>query len=448
MNSMINFKRYGLIKTHYLSIGILFMIFLFFSCKSTSEPESISPYEIALVIDQVTEIMVHDVTNPPLAARFFAYICLSGLEALNDSSSKAVTSKINAYPMISDDTKSRPQGHPQITAVLAMLHTSAFLQPSGYKHAANIEAFKKKLLGIGFSPKIIEESEVYSKAISENVIKFALNDGYNKTSNFPRYTPLNSEGSWFPTPPGYFPPVEPYFSTIRSFFLDSASQFLSEPPTIFSNEKNSDFYKMLEEVYTQDLTEEKKMIASFWDCNPFALEDKGHLVIGLKKISPGAHWMGIANIACKDAGLDFNKSMEVNAVLAMTLQDAFITCWDEKFRSNRMRPETAIRKYIDPNFIPFLQTPPFPEYLSGHSVASTAAAKILTHYFGHEFSYRDTVEIKFGLPARDFGSFEQAAEEAAISRLYGGIHYRDGIEQGQKQGKKVGDWVVAKLLTD
>ncbi|MFD2035709.1 vanadium-dependent haloperoxidase [Belliella marina] len=435
------------LKTAFSNSIIGLILLTIYSCQpSSNQPEGISPYEISQVIDQVTEVMVHDVTNPPLAARFFAYICLSGLEALDDSATNILTAKINEYPGISKEKNSKSQIHPQISAVLAMLHTASSLQPSGFNHSDHIENFKAKHIALGFSQQTILDSEVYAKSISKQILKFALSDRYNQTSNLPRYSALKTEGSWYPTPPGYFPPVEPYFHTVRPFFLDSSSQFTPIPPISFSDRKDSEFFKLADEVYSQSLTEEKKTIASFWDCNPFALEDRGHLMIGLKKISPGAHWMGIANIACKDAELEFIKVMEINTVLAMTLQDAFMACWDEKYRSNRIRPETAIRKHIDPKYTPLLQTPPFPEYLSGHSVASTASAVILTHYFGGGFAYTDTVEMKYGLPARSFSSFGHAAEEAAISRFYGGIHYMDGIVEGQKQGDLVGKKVLEKLF--
>ncbi|MEP7319387.1 MAG: haloperoxidase, partial [Panacibacter sp.] len=106
---------------------------------------------------------------------------------------------------------------------------------------------------------------------------------------------------------------------------------------------------------------------------------------------------------------------------------------------------TAIRKYIDPQWTPLLQTPPFPEYLSGHSVISAASAVILTHYFGDSFSYTDSVEVTYGLPSRTFKSFQQAAEEAGVSRFYGGIHFMDAITNGQQQGAKVGEWVLQKI---
>ncbi|HSJ66408.1 MAG TPA: vanadium-dependent haloperoxidase [Anditalea sp.] len=440
-----NFQKYIALSAK-LGFGtiVILMMTIFYSCNS-QEPEPILSQEIAEVIDQVTEIMVHDVTNPPLAARFYSYICLAGMEAIRpgDDSLSALMANINGY--ISDTEIINPNIDPRMSAIFAMLHTAKKLQPSGYEHQANIDAFLNKMHERGFSKNVIAQSQLHGETISNNVMAYALQDNYNKTSNRPRYTPKKIEGNWYPTPPGYFPPVEPYFNTLRPFFLDSATQFIPNQPAAFSTQTDSEFFKMMNEVYQQELTDDKRFIAAFWDCNPFALEDNGHLMIGLKKISPGAHWMGIANIAIKDSALDFEKAMEINGILAMTLNDAFIACWDEKYRSDRIRPETAIRKYIDPKYRPLLQTPPFPEYLSGHSVASTASSIVLSHYFGEHFAYTDTVEVKYGLEPRKFESFAQAAQEAAISRLYGGIHYMDAIVEGQVQGKKVGEWTLQKI---
>ena len=127
------------------------------------------------------------------------------------------------------------------------------------------------------------------------------------------------------------------------------------------------------------------------------------------------------------------------------MADAFISCWDEKYRSNLIRPETLINKYIDENWTPILQTPPFPEYTSGHSVVSGAAAVVLTDIFGDNFSFNDDTETPYGLPIRPFNSFNEASAEAAISRMYGGIHYRAAVEVGLDQGRKLGKYVVNHL---
>jgi hypothetical protein len=157
--------------------------------------------------------------------------------------------------------------------------------------------------------------------------------------------------------------------------------------------------------------------------------------------------MGIVGIASRKANVDILRSAEAYARTAIALADGFISSWDEKYRSNLVRPETVINRYLDPGWQPLLQTPPFPEYTSGHSVISTAAATVLTDAFGDGFAFSDSTEIEYGLPVRSFTSFNQAAAEAAISRLYGGIHYRRAIEQGTIQGRKVGEHVVSRLKT-
>jgi hypothetical protein len=191
--------------------------------------------------------------------------------------------------------------------------------------------------------------------------------------------------------------------------------------------------------------EERLAIAKFWDCNPYVSHHTGHVMFATKKITPGGHWMGIAAIACKQDNADFMKSTQAYTLTSIALADAFISCWDEKYRSNLVRPETVINRHIDEEWAPALQTPPFPEYTSGHSVISRAAAIALTSIFGENFSYHDDVEEEYGLPARDFNSFIEASEEAAVSRLYGGIHYRPAIDNGVAQGEKVGKYVVANI---
>ena len=156
--------------------------------------------------------------------------------------------------------------------------------------------------------------------------------------------------------------------------------------------------------------------------------------------------MNITHVACKKAKADYSQSAEAYVRVALSLIDGFISCWDEKYRSNRIRPDTAIRKYIDPEWEPLLQTPPFPEYISGHSVVSGASAEVLSHFFGDNFSYRDSVEQDFGLPPRSFQSFRDATKEAALSRFYGGIHFMDANINGLQLGEKIGRQVLSRYL--
>jgi hypothetical protein len=198
---------------------------------------------------------------------------------------------------------------------------------------------------------------------------------------------------------------------------------------------------------SKQLTEEHRALVAFWDDNPYVMQVRGHAMFATKKASPGGHWMGITGIAAQKSGANLLESAEAYARTAIALADGFISCWDEKFRSNLIRPETVINAHLDEAWTPLLQTPPFPEYPSGHSVISTAAAEVLTDQFGDGFAFDDTTEVLYGLPARAFGSFRQAAAEAAISRLYGGIHFRMAIEEGSVQGRRVGEHVIRRIQT-
>jgi len=431
------------------NLYILFLLLLCFSCNKKSEDApQLSNKVIGRAVNAMTDVMVHDVTNPPLGARFFSYALLAGYEtiALHDPAYPTMHGRLNDFPVIEKPIINGPYSY-QLGAVLALLETAKKVQPSG----SMLLEFESDLLdscrSIGFTDDMIIASRELGAGISKQILAYAKADKYNLISNYPRYEPTEGPGRWYPTPPGYFPPVEPYFNTVRPFTLDSSAQFKPDPPVAFSEDKNSLFYKMMMDNYNVKPEGEAAAVAAFWDCNPFALENRGHLMVGMKKISPASHWMGITEIACNQENLDFGRTLMINMVVAIGLMDGFMTCWDEKFRSDRVRPETAIRKYIDSQWKPILQTPPFPEYLSGHSVVSSASAIILTHYFGDNFAYNDTVEERFGLKARKYSSFLEASIESGISRFYGGIHFMDAIDNGRLQGEAVGNWVIGKVGT-
>jgi hypothetical protein len=418
-------------------------------CTShTHQTPALTTPVIGQVITKMTEVMIHDITNPPLAARFFSYACLAGYEvvAQNNPSYKSMHGVLKEYPDLKKPDSIQQYDVP-LSAVLAMLQTAQKMQPSGKLLAVYEQQLLDSCRYLGYEEEVINNSRRYASAVCKKILAYAKADHYNQISNYARYTPVDKAGCWYPTPPAYLPAVEPYFNTVRTLALDSCTQFPALRPVAFSTGKKTAFYKLLWLNYKegQQVPAEHRIIAAFWDCNPFAVQDDGHLILSSKKISPGAHWLGITGIACEKAGKPFEEAMKIYTCVSVGLLDAFICCWDEKYRSNRIRPETAIRKYIDPQWMPLLQTPPFPEYLSGHSVVSSCSATILTHFFGENFSYTDSVEVAYGLPPRSFTSFQQAAQEAAISRFYGGIHFMDAIENGLVVGGKVGDYVVKKM---
>ena len=425
---------------------------LMMALHTSAQEKADNQKELQMLADHVfhlSEVMLHDATSPPAASRVYAYALLGAYQvsALAKGQVPELNNRLHSNPGVKAVNAPRKLDLP-FCSNYALLEIGKQLMPSGYLLDEKKKALEQKLKASrAFSDREVVQQVRFAMEVAGQVLAYAREDGYNKLSTYRRYSPKKGEGYWFPTPPAYMAAVEPEWKTIRPFYLDSASQFAPPPPARFSLDTVSSFYKQMKEVYdvTRNLSEEQRAIASFWDCNPFAVSFSGHMAIGLKKISPGGHWMGITGIACKQADLSLDSALFVHTVVATTLHDAFISCWQEKFSSHRIRPETAINKYLDPEWRPLLQTPPFPEYSSGHSVVSSSVSVVLTHLLGDNFAFVDTSEIYFGLPERKFTSFYQAANEAAMSRLYGGIHFRDACEEGLNQGRRVGLFVLNKI---
>ncbi|WP_373515078.1 vanadium-dependent haloperoxidase [Persicitalea sp.] len=399
-------------------------------------------------IKQVTDVMVYDIYSPPVTSRTYAYVSVAAYETLIQKNDKYLSFAgqlhgLNPVPSPGKNIKYSPT----LAAVHAILTTGKPLVISEEK----IGAFEKDILGefrmSGMPDEVFDNSIAYGQQVADHIIAWAKADQYKETRSLPQYRVRNDAASWKPTPPAYIKAIEPNWNKLRTFAMDSAEQFKPVPPPAFSLDSSSVFYKDAMVVYKQVKTNtpEQIDIAKFWDCNPFTMNVRGHVMYATKKISPNGHWMNITRLACQQVEADALQSAEAYACLAVTLADCFISCWDEKYRSSVIRPETYINQHIDPAWLPVLQTPPFPEYTSGHSVVSAGASIILAKLFGEDFAFADSSEVEFGLPVRHFSSFREAANEAAISRLYGGIHYMPAIINGQEEGFAIGRYFAGKL---
>lgn len=405
-------------------------------------------YQAAAQI-RLTNVIIHDIFSPPVASRIYAYPSIAAYEVavMADPQYKTLMGQLN------DFEKKEFEVHEEVYFPLASLAAyykvaTALIfsedMMTDHRDMAYEEIRKK-----GVPKRIFDLSVAFGEEVADHVIEYSKKDTYHQSRSYEKYTVSNNPNTWQPTPPAYMEGIEPHWNKIRPFVLDSAAQFKTEPPTEFSADPNSVFFREAEEVFkvVKDITEDQKDIAYFWDCNPYKVNVKGHVMFAEKKITPGGHWMGIAAIAAKTAKLDWKGTTEALALTGIALFDGFIACWDEKYRSVLIRPETYINKYIDEDWLPLLQTPPFPEYTSGHSVISNAAAETLTKVFGEPFHFVDSTEVAYGLPIREFDSFRGAADEAAISRLYGGIHYMPAIVNGASKGQKVGHHLLGRVNT-
>ncbi len=435
------------------SLFVCLTVFIFSFCKAEIHDwraKTENAEYIHRAIKQVTDVIVYDIYSPPVASRTYAYITIAGYETVvnNNPSYISFAGQLHGLKPVP-----KPEDNKSYSYTLAAVQAILTVAKSFVISEDKIESFKKILLkefkDDGIPEDVYNNSLNYGQQVADHILKWASQDNYKQTRSLPKYPVADDEASWKPTPPAYIKAIEPHWNKIRTFIIDSAQQFKPMPATTFSHDKSSQFFKEASEVYNVGvkLTDEQKEIANFWDCNPFKVNVRGHVMYATKKISPGGHWINITKLACEQTHANVIRSLEAYACVSVGLADGFISCWDEKYRSNVIRPETYINQYIDVSWVPLLQTPPFPEYTSGHSVVSGASSVILTKLFGDNFHYIDSTENEFGLPARKFKSFKEAAHEAAISRFYGGIHYMPSINNGLDEGEKLAMYFSGKIET-
>lgn len=431
----------------------ILLAFALVSCSTDSgewKLKAENPEFLHRTMKQITDVIVYDIFSPPVASRIYSYSSIAAYEAALPMNNQYLTLAGQLTDMTAPPA---PQAGEEycfpLASVQAALKVGRTLVFSEDKMNVFYDQIMQEFRDTGIPEDVFDRSIEYGDQVAAHVIAWSTKDNYKQSRSFPKYSIRDDPGSWKPTPPAYMDAVEPHWNKIRPFAIDSAQQFKPVPPTPFSTDKKSRFYKEAIEVYEmgKNLTPEQREIAFFWDCNPFMMNVKGHVMFATKKISPGGHWINITRVACTKVKANYSQSVEAYMRVSIALMDAFMSCWDEKYRSVLIRPETYINQYIDEDWVPVLQTPPFPEYTSGHSVISAASAVTLTNLFGDGFAFTDSTEIEFGLPARSFKSFLEASEEAAISRMYGGIHYRPAVEVGMQEGRALGEFILSKVRT-
>ncbi|WP_128546635.1 vanadium-dependent haloperoxidase [Larkinella soli] len=439
-------------KKRLLWVSVIGLFWSLVGCQPKATPEEYNakaaePERYHRCVKQLTDVIIHDIFSPPVASRIYSYANLAGYEAMlpGQPGYGSLAGKVKRF-------KASPKPEPGQEYCYSLASTKAFLTVGRALTFSGdlFDEFEKKFYEeyheMGIPDEVYERSVAYGEAVAKHVLEFAQKDSYKQTRGF-KHTVTNAEGTWVPTPPAYMEAAEPQWMKIRCWVMDTCLQFMPPRPAAYSMTKGSHFFKLADEVYQigNNLTDEQKKIAFFWDDNAFVMNVAGHVSYASKKMTPGGHWLAITATIARQQKADFAKSVEAYTLTSFALADGFISCWDEKYRSNRIRPETVINKYIDPKWTPYLQTPAFPEYTSGHSVISAAAAEVLTILFGDNIAFTDSTENPYGHGVRNFKSFRQAAVEASNSRLYGGIHYRDALENGNIQGRRLGEYVVQRL---
>jgi hypothetical protein len=439
-------------------------------------------------VDGVYGLVTVERYSPPRASRVYGYLGVALFEGwvhgLDDMHSTA--GLLNELDSLPEPEAGATHDWPVVAAASAhgvMEHlfqgtTGSTL--NAIDELRNVQVERRREAGV--REGVIEASLAYGVRLAEALVEWAEADGYRETRGR-AYTPPVGPDQWVPTaeygtsialnpvmnivhrydgtesPEGdrlragwqsdrmhltgrpdaitdHNVAMEPYWGELRPFLISDPSHFPPVPFKPYSEDPESEFYKELLEVYevSQGVTEEQIATAHFWADNP---GETG---------TPGGHWMRIASQLMAELELSIPESLELTLLTSLSVADAFIACWDAKYALTFVRPKTLINRWIDPTWESILVTPPFPEYPSGHSTVSGAAATSLTALLG-EIPFEDRTHVnRYGFEARSYRSFVEAGREAAASRLYGGIHYPMANANGLEHGERVGRVIAARLL--
>lgn len=443
-------KAFCQIKFLRLSISISIIgILTLTSCKNKStedpEPDAVSKaantYKSDIAIKwmdlQLKLIRTTPGYAPPVAARSLAYSGLTLYESVvggikDNQSLVGQINGLNKLPEI-DKTKEYNWGLSANSALAAIIkNLFASTNDANKKSIDSMRVALETELKKDVSQEVLDRSTRLGADIALAIFEYSKKDGGHEAynNNFPSdYVMPKGVGLWAPTGTQKIP-LLPNWGKVRTFVALNATTD-PKPPIPFSYNVNSEFFKQAKAVYDAKaaLTAEQRAIASFW-------ADAGGTV------TPPGHLMNIANIVIKKEKITLDKVAETYAKLGMALNDAFVVCWRCKYRYNLIRPVTYIRETIDPNWTPQIDTPPFPEYTSGHSSGAGAFGEVMTSIYGDNYSFTDNTH-EGRLPNRVFKSFKEASDEAKNSRLYGGIHYPMANENGQENGEKIAKNILA-----
>lgn len=418
--------------------------FLIFSFILGSFSSLISQNELIEANKVLINTIMSDNFSPPVASRIHLYANVAAYEVFCQSNPKlkslTKTSHLKTLPSTNDIVDK------------SIVATTAFVN-TGLKYIytedllLNFLEDKKQDWSRTKDSQLINNSVRYGEIVAKHIIEWSKEDNYGYTRTLHRYELSDSPSAWRPTPPEYNNGLEPNWQLMRQIFPPANNFFEYKPNLKYSELNTSSFFQEASQLNktSQYLTESQKNIALYWDDNPMTTVSKGHVMYVVKKPTPVGHWLKITSQLLTEYKTTIEQSSLLYTMVSIAAYDAFINCWHVKYITNSIRPETYIQRRINPKFKPLIETPPFPEYTSGHSTVSSSIAIVLTSFFPTKKSFTDSSQLELSMPVRKFNSILDAAKEASISRFYGGIHFRPALVEGERMGKKIGDGVVKKF---
>lgn len=413
--------------------------------KKEKNPADAYPSDVASVwFDKLYDVIKSEATAPPVASRIYGVTAVALYEAMAPGSleNRSLVGQLNGLTGVPQPKNNDKKYHWPTVANAALARTIrgifTSLKSENFYDINVLEAdFNAQFQG-QVKKNDFDRSVEQGQAVADAILAWAAADGFAMFKNC-LYVPAPVPGAWVPTPPGFNPsPLQPCWGQIRPMVLSSGADCPPRGHPAFSTNHGSQFFTAAQEVYdtNKSLTDEQKTIATFWADNAGATG------------TPPGHWIAIVGQLARNDSLSLMAAAEAYARVGIAVTDAFIECWNAKYVYNLQRPVTYIQDNIDTTWLPYLVTPNFPTYISGHSTQSGAAATVLTDMFGI-ITFTDTIRADHNLvpplAPRTFDSFDNAAAEAAVSRLYAGIHFSFDNNDGLASGRCIGQTLIQNV---
>ena len=402
----------------------------------------------ARFINEWFELVYHYVAyervKPPLASRIYAYLGVGIYESVICGMPEYVTleGQLKELKDLPRPDKNLEYDWPTVLSSTLYLVSdeliSQFLMSvtDDFKNLRDRQFNERKEHVDG---EVFKRSKDYGNQLSEALLAWIQVDNFDETRYNSFYQLPDRAGHperWEPTS-SIQEACEPYWSTLRTFVMDDAKSCQPKMSVDFSTDTVSEFFKQVEEVlwFDRNMTEDQRQISLFW------ADDPGETA------TPPGHWTNIMNQISRKENLTLDKAAEMYVWVGIGIAESFLSTWYTKYDVNLVRPKTYIQEFLDlPYWEPLVETPPFPEYTSAHSSVSMCAAELLTDLYGENYKFTDSTHLKIGLAPRSFNNFKQAAVEAGMSRLYGGIHYRFSIDDGLEQGTCLSEIIKERVV--
>lgn len=404
---------------------------------------SFGPEQVIDWWDLIYEKVRYERLKPPVAARLYAYFGIAIYESVVHGMPgyKSLAGQLRDLRELPEPDADAQYDWP--TVLVSCLYLIVDEAMSRFVNPDEKAFIQLRDRHLALRKQAVEEavyaaSVAYGEALSGRLVQWMSGDNFDEIRYDTFYKTPSRTGHpefWAPTDFN-MEACEPYWHTLRAFTLQAPEQCHEALEIPFSTDESSEFYRQAAEILALDrkLSEEQRQIALHW------ADDPGETA------TPAGHWTYIMNYAIRQEKLNLAEAAPIYALVGIGIAEAFYTAWYTKYTVNLVRPKTYIQENLGiPNWEPWVETPPFPEYSSAHSIVSTAAAELLTGIFGEEYAFVDSTHVQIGLTTRSFASFRAAAEESSLSRIYGGIHYRFSIDAGIRQGECVATAVLNRV---